>query len=110
MPRDLIAATENTFEINLENAGNVPLDIKITSPTGLNGKIKPMIRHLSTLRGVFLLLLLIVPLKVDEASPRSTTKKVRFTPNETGVHYLNAKFGSEVVPGNAIVFSLVDDC
>jgi len=53
LPRDLIAATENTFEINLENAGNVPLDIKITSPTGLNGKIKPMIRHLSTLRGSF---------------------------------------------------------
>lgn len=27
-------------------------------------------------------------------------KKVRFTPNETGVHYLNAKFGAEIVPGN----------
>jgi hypothetical protein len=47
--------------------------------------------------------LLIVPLKVDEASPRSTVKKIRFNPNETGVHYLNAKFGSEIVPGNMIV-------
>jgi len=44
--------------------------------------------------------LLIVPLKVDEASPRSTVKKIRFTPNETGLYYLNAKFGSETVPGN----------
>jgi hypothetical protein len=43
---------------------------------------------------------LIVPLKVDEASPRSTVKKIRFTPNETGLYYLNAKFGSETVPGN----------
>jgi hypothetical protein len=31
--------TENTFEINLDNAGNVPLEIKITSPAGVNGKI-----------------------------------------------------------------------
>ncbi|UJR31815.1 hypothetical protein I4U23_019292 [Adineta vaga] len=79
LPRDIIAATENTFEINLDNAGNVPLEIKILSPTGVN-----------------------VPLKVDDASSRSTVKKVRFTPNETGVHYLNAKFGSEIVPGSPI--------
>ncbi len=46
---------------------------------------------------------MLVPLKVDEASPRSTVKKVRFTPNETGVHYLSAKFGSELVPGNEIL-------
>ena len=38
LPRDLIVATENTFEINLDNAGNVPLEIKITSPTGVNGE------------------------------------------------------------------------
>ena len=37
LPRDLIVGTENTFEINLDNAGNVPLEIKITSPTGVNG-------------------------------------------------------------------------
>lgn len=45
-------------------------------------------------------ILIIVPLKIDDASSRSTVKKVRFTPNETGIHYLNAKFGSEIVPGN----------
>ncbi|CAF3898632.1 unnamed protein product [Rotaria magnacalcarata] len=38
LPRDIIVDTENTFEINLENAGNVPLEIKISSPTGVNGK------------------------------------------------------------------------
>ncbi len=38
LPKDLIAGTENTFEINLDNAGNVLLEIKITSPTGVNGK------------------------------------------------------------------------
>lgn len=37
LPRDIIAGTENTFEINLDNAGNVPLEIKISSPTGANG-------------------------------------------------------------------------
>ena len=37
LPRDIIAGTENTFEINLDNAGNVPLEIKISSPTGVNG-------------------------------------------------------------------------
>ncbi|CAF1633249.1 unnamed protein product, partial [Adineta ricciae] len=79
LPRGIIAGTENTFEINLDNAGNVPLEIKISSPTGVN-----------------------VPLKVDDASSRSTVKKVRFTPNETGVHYLNAKFGAEIVPGSPI--------
>ncbi|CAM4758481.1 unnamed protein product [Rotaria magnacalcarata] len=85
LPRDIIVDTENTFEINLENAGNVPLEIKISSPTGVN-----------------------VPLKVDDASFRSTVKKVRFTPNETGVHYLNAKFGSEVVPGTPIKMMVND--
>lgn len=40
LPRDLIVGTESPFEINLENAGNVPLEIKITSPTGVNGEIK----------------------------------------------------------------------
>ncbi len=35
----MIVGTENTFEINLDNAGNVALDIRITSPTGANGKI-----------------------------------------------------------------------
>ena len=44
----------------------------------------------------------LVPLKVDDASPKSTSKKVRFTPNDIGVYYLNAKFGSEPVPGTPI--------
>jgi hypothetical protein len=94
LPKDLIAGTENTFEINLDNAGNVPLEIKITSPTGVNGK---KIKNYAIFSISFFLF--IVPLKVDEASPRSAVKKVRFTSNETGVHYLNAKFGAEVVPG-----------
>ena len=38
LPRDMIAGTENIFEINMDTAGNVPLEIKITSPTGANGK------------------------------------------------------------------------
>ncbi|CAF3716192.1 unnamed protein product [Rotaria sordida] len=85
LPRDIIVNTENTFEINLDNAGNVPLEIKISSPTGLN-----------------------VPFKIDDASFRSTVKKVRFTPNETGVHYLNAKFGSEIIPGTPIKMMVND--
>ncbi|CAF1609722.1 unnamed protein product [Rotaria sp. Silwood1] len=85
LPRDIIVNTENTFEINLDNAGNVPIDIKISSPTGVN-----------------------VPLKIDDASFRSTVKKVRFTPNETGVHYLNAKFGSEIIPGTPIKMMVND--
>jgi len=51
-------------------------------------------------------LVIIVPIKIDDASSRSTVKKIRFTPNETGVHYLNAKFGSEIVPGNEILISV----
>ena len=38
LPRDMIVGAENVFEINMDNAGNVPLEIKITSPTGANGK------------------------------------------------------------------------
>ena len=44
----------------------------------------------------------LVPLKVDDASFRATVKKVRFTSTETGIHYLSAKFGSEIVPGNPL--------
>ena len=47
----------------------------------------------------------VVPLKVDDASPRLTMKKVRFTPTETGVHYLNARFGSEPIPGTVMYLS-----
>ena len=39
---------------------------------------------------------------MDDASFRSVMKRIRFTPTETGVHYLNAKFGSEIVPGKFI--------
>ena len=49
---------------------------------------------------MFFLVELIVPLKIDDSPSRPTVKKVRFTANETGVHYLNVKFGSEFVPGN----------
>src|ERR1700722_5015053 len=38
LPKDIISGIENTFEINLDNAGNLPIDIKITSPTGITGK------------------------------------------------------------------------
>jgi hypothetical protein len=86
----------------VDNAGNVPLEIKVTSPTGINGKISHIFVCFIRVKQC----LFIVPLKIDDASPRSTVKKVRFTPNETGVHYLNAKFGSEIVPGNELVFFL----
>lgn len=38
LPRDIIVGAENSFEIHLDNAGNVPLEIKMSSPTGLHGK------------------------------------------------------------------------
>jgi hypothetical protein len=38
LPRDMMTGSENTFEIHLDNAGNVPLEVKITSPTGINGE------------------------------------------------------------------------
>jgi len=38
LPKDFIVGTEHTFEIHLDNAGNVPLEIKISSPTGANGE------------------------------------------------------------------------
>jgi hypothetical protein len=41
-------------------------------------------------------------LKIDD---QSTTKKVYFTPTEIGVHYLNAKFGSDIVPGKMKLIS-----
>jgi hypothetical protein len=37
LPRDIIVGTENTFDIHLEHAGNVPLEMKISSPTGITG-------------------------------------------------------------------------
>lgn len=43
LPRDIIVHTESTFEINLDNAGNVPLEVKILSPTGVNGKISKLV-------------------------------------------------------------------
>ena len=38
LPRDIMVGVENSFEIHLENAGNVPFEMKITSPTGMSGK------------------------------------------------------------------------
>ncbi|CAF3415563.1 unnamed protein product, partial [Rotaria sp. Silwood2] len=76
LPKDILLGIENTLEINLDNAGNVPLEVIITSPSGIN-----------------------VPIKIDDTL---TIRKVRFTPTETGIHFLNVKFGSDIVPGTPI--------
>ena len=38
LPRDIMVGVENAFEIHLENAGNVPFEMKIVSPTGMSGE------------------------------------------------------------------------
>ena len=38
LPRDIIIGAETGFDIQLDNAGNVPLEVKILAPTGSNGK------------------------------------------------------------------------
>ncbi|CAF4847370.1 unnamed protein product, partial [Rotaria sp. Silwood1] len=77
LPKDILIGIENTLEINIDNAGNVPLVVSIISPSGIN-----------------------VPIKIDDIL---TIKKiVRFTPTEIGIHYLNAKFGSDIVSGTPI--------
>jgi hypothetical protein len=40
--------------------------------------------------------ILLVPCKIDDTL---TIKRVRFTPIEIGSHYLNVKYGLEMVPG-----------
>ncbi|CAF3681830.1 unnamed protein product [Rotaria sp. Silwood1] len=77
LPKDILIGIENTLEINIDNAGNVPLVVSIISPSGIN-----------------------VPIKIDDIL---TIKKIiRFTPTEIGLHYLNAKFGSDIVSGTPI--------
>jgi hypothetical protein len=38
LPKDIIVGIENTFEINVNKAGHVPLEVIITSSSGTNGK------------------------------------------------------------------------
>ncbi len=38
----------------------------------------------------------LVPFEIDDLSK---VTKVRFTPTEVGMHYLNAKYGSDIIPG-----------
>lgn len=40
LPRDIIVGTETLFDIQLENAGNVPLEVRLVSPSGVNGMSK----------------------------------------------------------------------
>ncbi|CAF5187759.1 unnamed protein product, partial [Rotaria magnacalcarata] len=76
LPKDILAGVENTLSINLNNAGNVPLEVTITSPMGIN-----------------------VPIKIDGTLK---IKKIYFTPTEIGLHHLNAKFGFDIVPATPI--------
>jgi len=38
LPKDMIVGIEYSFEIDLNKAGNIPLEVTITSPSGINGK------------------------------------------------------------------------
>ncbi|CAM4955218.1 unnamed protein product [Rotaria socialis] len=76
LPKDVLAGVENALSINLNNAGNVPLEVTLTSPMGIN-----------------------VPIKIDDTLK---IKKIYFTPTEIGLHRLNAKFGFDIVPGTPI--------
>ncbi|CAF1050339.1 unnamed protein product [Adineta ricciae] len=73
IPKDIFVGVETTLEVNMDNAGSVPLEVTIFSPSGAS-----------------------LPCEIDD-----TTKvtKVRFTPTEPGIHTLNAKFGSDPIPG-----------
>jgi hypothetical protein len=39
LPTDMTVGIEITFQINFDNAGNIPLEMKISSPTDVNGKL-----------------------------------------------------------------------
>lgn len=38
LPKEFIVGIENTLEIHTDKAGNAPLEVIITSPSGINGK------------------------------------------------------------------------
>jgi len=40
LPKDILVGIENTFEIDINKAGNIPIEVTITSPSGINGKNK----------------------------------------------------------------------
>ncbi len=90
LPKEFIVGIENTLEIHTDKAGNAPLEVIITSPSGINGK-----NSISERIDVFFCVLL-VPYKIDDTL---TIKRVRFTPIEIGLHCLNVKFGSDAIPG-----------
>ncbi|CAF0927406.1 unnamed protein product, partial [Didymodactylos carnosus] len=83
--KEIFVGSETSFEVNLENAGNVPLDIKITTSTGT-----------------------LVPLKIEDSTSKSLIKKVRFQPNENGILYINAKIGSEAIQGTPFKITVND--
>ena len=89
LPRETIVGTENTFDIDTNQAGNAPLEVMITSPSANNGK-----KWLKF--GVKVSLNALVPCKIDE---RSKIKRIRFTPNEIGLHHVDIKLGLDQVPG-----------
>ncbi|CAF0887782.1 unnamed protein product [Adineta steineri] len=76
MPKEIFTGVEHTFDIMMDNAGCAPLEISIISSSGLN-----------------------VPFKINDATK---VTKVHFTPIESGLHTLNAKFGSDIIPGTPL--------
>lgn len=99
LTKDIILGIENTFEIDTTNAGNVPLEVHMTSPSNVYGK------NMNSLifQNLFFNLK-IVPCKIDELSK---IKKIHFTPTEIGLYHLNVKFGSDTIPGRNFFLFLI---
>lgn len=94
LPRETIIGTENTFDIDTNQGGNAPLEVMITSPSANNGEKRLKFNEEICSN-------ILVPCKIDE---RSKIKRIRFTPNEIGLHHVDIKFGLDQVPGRIEVF------
>lgn len=55
MAKDMFVGIETTFDITMENAGHVPLEMTIISPSGLNSKTRTIPKRVRLVWILFLL-------------------------------------------------------
>ena len=82
MPKELVAGVENYIEVNMSRVGNLDLDVKMTSPTGMS-----------------------VPLTYETIGHR---KIIRIITNELGIHRLIMHLAGHPISGTPFSINSVD--
>ena len=83
LPQELMMGIESFIEVNLAKIGNIDLDVKITSPTGMS-----------------------LPLTLESQGLR---KVIRLIPNEPGLHRVMMQLAGHPVSGTPFAINCVEN-